>query len=343
MTARRRILACSLLLALFTQSGVSGQVPSSGDVLSWQEYPDVEELSQLDTITTVFPEYDLRQPFHAEYSEYLPYYQPPLGLVTCTSQYDAYVALIHYSGDGRATLYAAGLPLPAGDEVTLSFELTTETPGLSRLLLWSYPPDEAWLNILAQYPNWVEEPVPGVLSQQWFSGGNHAVFLPPWDDPWRPAADQRWASYAGAQLLCWAKPLPVGTVQAKDCAVLFTGTVSTGFDEYGIRAYWELDWAAELELVLVLPSQLEGAHTELFLYGEDTAGSTFLAEPELTIAVNGWVLDEMDAISLFREPGEPTIASLSRYTVSGENHIELLNSTFTDSALRLGEIEVWVY
>lgn len=343
MTALRRILACSLLLALIALTGASGQVPSPGEVLNWQEYPDVETLSQLEIIANMFPDYDPSQPLDAEYSEYLPYYQPPLGLVTCTSQYDAYVALIHYSDDGRAASYAAGLPLPAGDEITLSFELITEAPGLSRLLLWSYPPDESWLSILALYPNWVKEPVPGVLSQQWFSDGQHTVSLPPWDDPWRPVSGKRRASHAGAQLLCWAKPLPAGTVQAKDCAVLFTGTVSTGFDEYGIRAYWELDWAAELELVMVLPSQLEGAQAELLLYGEDKASSTFLAEPELTITVNGWVLDEMDAVSLFREPGEPTIASLSRYTVSGENHIELLNSTFVDSAIRLGEIEVWVY
>lgn len=343
MTALYRILVWFLLLALLSHAGVAGQVTSSGDVLNWQEYPNVDVLSQPETIARVFPDYDPSQPLSARYSEYLPYYQPPQGLVTCTSTIDAYIALIHYSSDGGAALHGAGLPLPAGDEITLSFELTEKTPGLSRLLLWNYQPDEGWLNILAQYPNWAEEPVPGVLCQQWFSGGQHPVSIPPWDDPWRPAGDQRRVSYAGARLLCWAKPLPAGTDQAKDCAVLFSGTVSTGFDEYGIRAYWELDWAAELEIVMVLPSQLEGAQTELFLYGEDSTASTFLAEPGLTITVNGWTLDEIDAISLFHEPGEPTIASLSRYTVSGVNHIGLVNSSFTDSASRLSEIEVWVY
>lgn len=333
------MLCCALLV-----SAPNALSPAAGLEYSWSEFPDLELHAARSAMAGPYPDWDERALSRAEYSEVELPWPGRKAVLTCESSRDGYLSAIHYRRDGLSRVTHLGLPLVAGSVSSLTFDLPAPDPqDLTRLLLWQSVPEESWLVQLARHPNWLDEPVPGLLAQRWFSRGKELERAsPPWEDALRPdAAPSRLVARAGWPL-CRATLTADGVVYSKDCAVWHDGTTAMGIDEYGSFGQWVLGWSSRFELVFEVPYAAQWAEAELQLYGDQRALYQLAPGPVPNVTVNGWPVSVL-GIASYSSDAQPFALPVSQYLVEGGNHIELRMGSLTSTEWLLDGIELWVF
>jgi hypothetical protein len=273
-----------------------------------------------------------------------------VALVTASTRSAGFVSLIHYAGSGTSYVGLTALPLPAGHQSTLTVSLpSTAKQGVTRLVLWEQAPSDAWLTQLARHPNFVDEPIPGVLAQRWFPRksrlpATRAASDMPWEDSLRqpPGAPvgfgtMRWpwaAARLGSDL----------SVRAKDCAIGFSGFEQLVFDSQGSTGVWPLSWSSELKVDFELPTGLSYSRALLVLepFADNVSGSpaAFSAQ-DIDVKVNGWLVPWAEAVSLLPQ-AQPSAWQLSPYLQDGPNSIAIVAPSMSGDGIRVESLKLWL-
>ena len=336
------MLGLAAILAAAPAWAVSG-VDQRYDTFAWREYPDLRVQGTVRSLPRIFPDYDSSVLGTVEYAEF----SRNLGLtalITCTTRLDGHLAVIHYSMDGFSRIVLPEMPLYTGQTTTYCFDLPEGTgDGLTRVMLWRDRPEISRLDVLARYPNQLEEPVPGLLTQEWFSRGEAQAYFPPWEDQFRPDFDRPGITAKIGWPLCRAVPSSDGGMLTKDCTVLYTGQTELGFDEYGAYGVWDLDWSSELRLVFPLTGGDGYMTADLVVYiGRDTL-TLWLSQSSLEVTVNGWSLSGIDILQTSDDDMQPYAVDVSHYLTDGINTISLKPNPFAGADILIHGIELWAY
>jgi hypothetical protein len=259
-----------------------------------------------------------------------------LGQLSLTAGRDCWASVIYYAQTGRGLLLLDGLPLPAGQQTTLTFPLPPGDSGYTRLLLWDARPAAGALRLVEAKALDPQRRLAGVLDERWFSRSKPGPQLPPYSDfdMGVPAGIFR-ARLPNVR----AGLLPDGTVVARNCAVYSRGPVRTGSDTWGSFGQWQLTSGMPLELKMVLPSRRDYSHVVLRLQG--TAGSIAPREAlRLSVEVNGWRGAEQ-TLSGGKGEAEQVSFDVSQNVEYGLNTFTLRMESFGAEWL-LRRIELWI-
>jgi hypothetical protein len=338
---------CAALLVLLVACPSVHAVAMSGlsqlyETYAWSTYPDIAMLQQPDAQRMMFPDHTADQHLAVEYGEIENYGFGVLGVLTCTSDRDGYVSMIHYSADGFSRIIHHQLPVYAKHRLTLSGMLPANTDGVTLLLFWNELPDTISLAVLARTPNAISAPITGVRESHWRRRQQPKLYADPWRDRFRPARLLP-AFYANAGWpWCSARLTSFSEVVVKDCAVEFNGQTDWSMDEYGTYGQWRLDWGSELTISAELPVSESWISVDLLIYSGESA-ERVLDLSALELEINGWPVTPHYATEISFPDVQPVAISLSQYVHAGSNRITLGVSSLASHEWPIDGIEIWVY
>ncbi|MEZ5337750.1 MAG: hypothetical protein R3F46_05750 [bacterium] len=330
------LAGCLLLHALPAEAAAS--VPYAR--VAWQQYPEVP-LTAEQVEPQRFPDWDEDQLVSLGYREQQTYYHGSRGLVTARVKRNAWVMILHYSGDGYCYIAQHAARITPRQQLSLSVVLPEGQEGITRVLFWNGPPEQALAEALGAQLD-TQLPLSGLLYEAWFPRSNRHESGQPYE-PEQFRVYENPPSFALTDIPAARAQLSTDYLTyAKDCCVLFDGRTAVGSDDWGTRGEWVLSWGDEMQLELYLPSQLLYTDAVLRLYVTQSGQNGQPVGENIQLRVNDRDIFGATAVDSISVHPKHVDYELGQYIYPGLNVIELKVDAFSTSDWLLQTAELWL-